>query len=151
MNHYGHLVRVLHCAASQAMTAALEEWGLTSAQGRIIGFLAHQPKPPCAKDIEAEFHLSHPTVSGLLSRLEKKEYVEFRPDERDGRCKRIHLLPKGWECNDQIYQSILENEERIVRGFSQQERQQFAEFLTRSIRNMNSDPDFHFQEEDTKR
>ena len=75
MFHYGHMVRVLHCAVSQSVTAALGQMELTSAQGRIMGYLARQKQPPCAKDIETEFHLSHPTVSGLLSRLEKKDFI----------------------------------------------------------------------------
>lgn len=147
MFHYGHMVRVLHCAVSQSVTAALGQMELTSAQGRIMGYLARQKQPPCAKDIETEFHLSHPTVSGLLSRLEKKDFIEFRPDERDGRCKRIHIRPKGWDCNERIFNTILENEERVVRDFSQEEKAQFADFLARAVHNMGCDPRFHFEEE----
>ena len=67
---YGHYIRILHWCTDQAMTAALEEMDLTAAQGRIMGYLVHQKEPPCPRDVELEFHLSHPTVSGLLSRLE---------------------------------------------------------------------------------
>ena len=77
MLHYGHLVRILHCCTSQAMTEALSSMDLTSAQGHLMGFLAHSGKALCARDIEEAFHLSHPTVSGLLARLEKKEFLEF--------------------------------------------------------------------------
>ncbi|MGM9604278.1 MAG: MarR family winged helix-turn-helix transcriptional regulator [Faecousia sp.] len=151
MFHYGHMVRVLHCAVSQSMTEALGEMELTSAQGHIMGYLARRKQPACAKDIEAEFHLSHPTVSGLLSRLERKDFIEFRPDEKDRRCKRICILPKGQDCNDRILKTILENEERIVRDFSQEEKAQFADFLTRAVCNMGGDPHFHFDEEESKR
>ena len=57
MIHYGHMVRVLHCAVSQAMTEALGEMELTSAQGRVMGYLARRKEPPCARDIEEEFNL----------------------------------------------------------------------------------------------
>ncbi len=149
MYHYGHLFRVLHCAISQSMTQALGQMELTSAQGRIMGYLARRTEPPCAKDIEEEFHLSHPTVSGLLSRLEKKNFIEFRPDERDGRCKRIFISPKGRDCHEIIYNTILENEKRIVHGFSQEEQAQFAELLTRAVHNMGSENHFHDEEEET--
>lgn len=148
--HYGHMFRLLHCACSQAITAALGEMELTSAQGRVMGFLARRKQPPCARDIEEEFHLSHPTVSGLLSRLEKKNFIEFCPDEKDGRCKRIYISPRGWDCNERIYGIILENEERIVAGFTPQEREQFAALLTRAIRNMGCEPGFHSDEEESK-
>ena len=151
MFHYGHMARVLHCAVSQSMTEALGAMELTSAQGRIIGYLAHRAQPPCAKDIEAEFHLSHPTVSGLLSRLEKKNFIEFRPDEKDGRCKRIYILPKGWDCNERISKTIQENEARIVQDFSQEEKAQFADFFVRAVRNMGSTPRAPFHEEESTR
>lgn len=136
MIHYGHLVRILHCCASQAMTEALSSMDLTSAQGHLMGFLAHSGRPLCARDIEEAFHLSHPTVSGLLSRLEKKEFLELCPDPEDRRCKRIYLLPKGEECIEVMDRTILNNEERFVRGFTPEEKEQFAAYLTRAIQNM---------------
>ena len=148
MYHYGHMFRILHCAISQAVTQAMMEMELTSAQGRIMGFLAMQKDPPCAKDIEENFNLSHPTVSGILSRLEKKDFIEFRPDQQDKRCKRIYMLPKGTDCNERIYRTILENERLIVRGFSQEEMAQFADLLTRAANNLGCDPQLHFDKEE---
>lgn len=148
MYHYGHMFRILHCAISQTVTQAMMEMELTSAQGRIMGFLAMQKDPPCAKDIEENFNLSHPTVSGILSRLEKKDFIEFRPDQQDKRCKRIYILPKGADCNERIYHTILENERLIVRGFSQEEMAQFADLLTRAANNLGCDPQLHFDKEE---
>ena len=108
--HYGHKLRVLHWCTDQAMTGALARMDLTAAQGHIMGYLAHSPNPPCSRDIEEAFQLSHPTVSGLLSRLEKKGFIEFRPDEKDRRCKRIHMLPKGQACIELMHRTIRENE-----------------------------------------
>ena len=122
------------------MTNALCEMELTAAQGHIMGYLAHRKQPPCSRDIEEAFHLSHPTVSGLLARLEKKGFIEFRPDEQDRRCKRIYVLPKGQECNERIHNTILFNERRIVQGFSEEERAQFAAFLERATQNMGGNP-----------
>lgn len=148
MYHYGHMFRILHCAISQTVTQAMMEMELTSAQGRIMGFLAMQKDPPCAKDIEENFNLSHPTVSGILSRLEKKDFIEFRPDQQDKRCKRIYMLPKGTDCNERIYRTILENEGLIVRGFSQEEMAQFADLLTRAANNLGCAPQLHFDKEE---
>lgn len=141
--HYGHLIRILHWSVDQAMTQALEEMDLTAAQGHIMGYLAHRPEPPCLRDIEEAFHLSHPTVSGLISRLAKKGFIEFRPDENDRRVKRIYILPKGRECHELIRQTIAKNEQRIVQDFTDEERQQFSALLERAIRNMGCAPCNH--------
>ena len=119
--HFGHRLRILHWCTEQAVTAALTEMELTAAQGRILGYLAMKKTAPCAKDIEEQFHLSHPTVSGLLARLEKKGFIELRSDETDRRCKRIYILEKGRQLHETMHETILATEERMVQGFSQEE------------------------------
>lgn len=118
------------------MSNALADMDLTSTQGHIMGFIAHQNAPPCSRDIEEAFHMSHATVSGTLSRMERKGFIEFRPDETDRRCKRIYILPKGRECNQRLKQTIDRVEAQIVRGFAPEERELFLRFLNRAIDNM---------------
>lgn len=138
--HFGHRIRLLHWRTDQSVTNALAQMELTSAQGHIMGFLDHRETPACPKDIENAFHLSHPTVSGLLSRLEKKEFIELRSDEQDRRVKRIYILEKGHQFNQRIHEVIRQNEEKLVEGFSEEERQQFAALLDRAIANMGGYP-----------
>ena len=140
LRHFGHRLRILHWCTEQAITTALAEMDLTSAQGRILGYLSMRKTAPCPKDIEEEFHLSHPTVSGLLARLEKKDFIEFRSDEWDRRCKRIYLLGKGKDCNKTIYQTICDTENRLVEGFTEEEKEQFYAFLNRAMDNMGGNP-----------
>ncbi len=138
--HYGHLVRILHWCTDHTVTNALEQMELTAAQGHILGFLARRSEPPCPRDIEEALQLSHPTVSGLLARLEKKEFIRLLPDEQDRRCKRIHVLPRGRECMATMYSLILETEARMVADFTEEEQALFAAFLERAITNMGANP-----------
>ena len=142
------MLRMLNSCTNQSMTNALEEMELTAAQGHIMGFLAHSKTPPCSRDIEEAFHLSHPTVSGLLSRLEKKGFIEFRTDEQDRRCKRIHILPKGKECHETMRQHIQETERRLVEGFSPEEQEKFFAFLERALVNMGAPATNYFHKEE---
>lgn len=137
--HFGHRFRILHWCTDQMMTEALAQMDLTSSQGRIMGFIARSKTPPCARDIEEFFGLSHPSVSGTLSRMEKKNFIEFRPDEADHRCKRIYILPKGQECHARMAQTIDGIEQRIVADFTAEETVQFSAFLNRAIHNMGGD------------
>lgn len=138
--YYGHKIRILHWCTDQSMTAALEKMDLTAAQGHIMGYLSHRSEPPCPRDIEEVFHLSHPTVSGLLSRLEKKGFIAISPDARDRRCKRIHILPKGRESLETMHQTILHNENRLVQNFTEEEKLLFSDLLNRAIANMGGGP-----------
>ena len=136
MTHNGHLVKILHCCTEQAITEALEKMELTAAQGRVMGYLARYPDPKCPKDVEEAFHLSHPTVSGLLARLEKKEFLELYPDPDDHRCKRIRILPKGMRSHETMHRTIVDMERRMVSDFTPEEEEAFHALLTRAIANM---------------
>ena len=150
LHHYGKRVRILHWCIDQIMSNALSQMDLTASQSRVMGYLAYRKEPPCARDVEEEFQLTHPTVSGILSRLEKKDFIEFRPDEQDKRCKRIYVLPKGRQCAQRMHQVILNNEEQIVQGFTEEEKLQFASLLERAILNMGGSPCQKHKEEDIK-
>ena len=148
---YGFLVRILHWCTHQSMDNALETMELTAAQGHIMAYLAHSRKAPCPRDLEAEFHLTHPTVSGLLSRLEQKGFIELRTDPEDRRCKRIYIREKGLQCHELMHKTILENERRITDGFTTEEKEVFSDLLQRAIRNMGGDPTpRRFKEEETQ-
>ena len=117
--HYGPRLRVLHCCTDQAITNALAQMELTAAQGRILGFLARCP-----------------TVSGLLARLEKKEFIALRSDPDDRRCKRIWILEKGEVCNQHMQKTIEGIEQRLVQDFTREEQALFTGLLDRAITNM---------------
>ena len=144
------MLRILHWCTDQSMTSALETMELTAAQGHIMGYLTHQPQPPCPRDIEKEFQLSHPTVSGILSRLEQKGFIELRTDPDDRRCKRIFILPKGQQCHDLMHQTIERNEQRIVAGFTPEEQEQFGILLQRAITNRGGSPCHRRHKEEPK-
>ena len=146
---YGPRFRLLHWCNDQILNDALAQMDLTASQGRIMGFLAHHPQPPCAKDIEEHFHLSHPSVSGTLARMEKKGFITFCPDEHDRRCKRILMLPKGIECHAHMEQVIGQIEQQVVAGFTPAEQEQFSCLLDRAIRNMGGNPRRPFQKEES--
>ncbi len=138
--NFGPRFRLLHWCNDQILSDALAQMDLTASQGRIMAYIAHSPEPPCARDIEEHFHLSHPSVSGTLSRMEKKGFLTFLPDENDRRCKRIHILPKGRQCQEWMAQTIQELERKLVADFSEEERAQFSAFLDRAIQNMGVKP-----------
>lgn len=149
--HYGPKLRMLFSMIDQQISAALEDMDLTCSQGHVMGFVMRRKTMPCPKDVEEAFGLSHPTVSGLLSRLERKGFLELIPDEVDRRCKRIRVLPKGRECMGRLHTGIQETERKIVDGFTPEEQNAFFQFLDRAICNLGGTPQSDYQEEeDTK-
>ena len=132
-------IRRLHWCADQAMSEGLSQMDLTASQGCAMGFLNHRSQPPMAKDFEEALHLSHASAAGILTRLEKKGFIEFRPDEKDKRCKRIYTLKKAEDCHTHMH-GIMDNlEQTITRNFTPEERAQFLEYLDRAIGNLDKE------------
>lgn len=137
----GLLSRQLHTLADQILAQRMAELGLTPAQAHILGYLVHHRENlPCQKDVETCFGLSHPTVSGVLSRLEDKGFLEYLPDEQDHRKNRLRATDKAVECDAQIRAAIDDMEARIVQDFTPEERDRLLELLGRGIRNLGGEP-----------
>ena len=92
------------------------------------------------RDVEEFFSLTHPTVSGILSRLEAKGFVSFRTDRDDRRCKRIHVSEKALTCDGQIHDYIEALEKQMVQDFTPEEQAQFSSLLDRAIQNLGGEP-----------
>lgn len=137
--YYGHYARMLHNCTDQAMNAAMAQMDLTAAQGHILGYLANRQEPCCHRDVEEAFHLSHPTVSGLLCRMERKGFITLCCDPADHRRKLIHVELKGRSCMQTMHETILAIEAQMVQGFTPEEKQLFATFLERAIQNIHPD------------
>ncbi len=138
--HLGHSFKKLHFLLEQTLNQRLMELDLTTAQGHAIGYLTHCPAPPCARDMETAFGLSHATVSGILSRLESKGFIEQRPDPDDRRIKRICLLDRGHSCSQELQQHIRDTERIMAAGFTPEELALFRSFLSRATGNLCSIP-----------
>ena len=146
---FGRMFRSLDCALGHTMDQALSSMDLTFSQGHIMGYLSHCETPPCAKDIEDRFHLSHPTVSGLLARLEKKEFIALRPDPEDRRRKLVYILPKGQQCNKTMAAVIRRGDERLLAGFSEEEEAQFRQYLQRAMQNLSPEFEAELKKEES--
>jgi MarR family multiple gene transcriptional regulator MgrA len=135
--HLGHSLKKLHFLMEQTMNRRLLELDLTTAQGHIIGCLIHAPEPPCVRDLETAFGLTHATISGILSRMEDKGFISLHPDPHDRRIKRVSLTDKGAACSKEICRRIHETEQTMVQGFTEAELAQLRGLLQRSIQNLN--------------
>ena len=72
-----------------------EQMDLTSSQANIMMFLfANRHRPVTHQDIQLSLHLSHPTITGLMQRLELKGFVERTANPLDNRCKFVKLTEK---------------------------------------------------------
>ena len=92
---------------------------ITGSNGWILGYLAdHENEEIYQKDIEEEFQVRKPTVTGMLQLLEKKGYIYRENSPQDGRLKRIVPTKKAEDIRQAILINIKECEARMVRGIA---------------------------------
>lgn len=150
-NHLGHRVRILSQAIRQEIDRKLLDLDLTGQQSFILRFLAErQDAVVYPKDIERRFNLTHPTVSGLLQRLEAKGFLTCTPDPDDRRYKRVALTKRGLECQEEIYRHILSMEQAMTAGMSAEDVETLIRLLDRAAENLNVSLNFTPCKEDCK-
>ncbi|MBM7542077.1 MarR family transcriptional regulator [Amphibacillus cookii] len=135
-------IRLVYFALEREKNSYFESQNLTASQGDILLFLAkakHHHKALNQKDIEAHFHLTNPTVTGLLNRLEEKNFVKRVKSETDGRNKLIYLTDESEAvlARFKAYKHVID--EKLFQGISQSEQQDVLEKLKAFLANLNQD------------
>ena len=126
-------------AIDRQRTLDMEDMELTSSQGVVLGYLVrNRDRAVSPGDVGRHFGLSHPTVTGILQRLEAKAFIAYAEDPEDRRKKRILATEKALDCHGHIRERFLENEERLTKGMSEAERTQLSALLDRIIVNMDA-------------
>lgn len=135
--HIGPKIKALSTAMAQELNRSTAELGLTSSQAFFLGYLVHhRERPVYPRDLEREFEFSHPTVSGVLRRLESKGFVTFQPGENDRRCKQVLLTEKAVECHEAILRRLDQSEQNAIRGLSEAEVAELHRLLDIIMKNM---------------
>lgn len=139
-NHYGFYFHVISRLLKSIIDDTLKNYDLTKSQSDIIRFLCtRENEITTQKDIETYFQISNPTVTGLLNRLEQKQFIQRMDHPFDKRAKQIVLTQKGWEVHTAVENQIEENEKILLEGFSESEKEIYLDFLKKSLNNLSKE------------
>ena len=135
----GSYFRALANAIERNMRQNLETLSLTPAQGMFLHCIwmrqEVQHVDTHAKDLEQLFDIKHPTVSGILQRMEAAGFVTLEAGQ-DRRCKVIRLTDKAIEAHDQTAKHIAQSEARMTAGLSEEEVAQLQYLLAKVAGNL---------------
>lgn len=88
------------------------------------------------RDVARTLRVSPATVAVSLKTLERDSYVERSADVRDARRNLIALTDKGRRAVELCGESFQAVDQRMLVGFSPEEKAQLTGFLTRMIDNL---------------
>ena len=110
---------------------------VTFSQMQVLVFLAHQPNNTCCqKAIESELVVSHPTVVGLLQRLEAKGLIATLTDEHDRRRKEICLTDAGRTVLQGASKHRKHMELQLCKGMTEDEHRLLYRLLLQMYQNV---------------
>ena len=104
--------------------------GMTRAQWGILVWLKRQPGIS-QKELSEILEVEPITVARLIDRLETRGMVERRPDPRDRRVWRLHLLPPAHEVLHEIDDHRADMTRMITVGINKNDLETMTEALLR--------------------
>lgn len=116
--------------------ADLKNQGLTLAQSRVLTFLNEQDGIATQKEIEDYLQVSHPTVVGLVSRMEQNELVETWFDPENRRNKMVRLTEKSKKIGENMDEVTEQHDKALLNGLSEQEQAELNRMLNIILKNL---------------
>ena len=103
----------------------LVKFNLSHSQIRVLGYVLRSDEKGIAVNqrmIEGALHLSNPTVSGIVTRLEEKHYINRRASSEDARVK--YVFPTG--TSKMLKNTLLDffdaEKNRLTKNFTDEEQ-----------------------------
>jgi len=135
----GFIIKLINDSIVAQVNLFLKPYEVTLRQLRILGYLHdNKDKLVTQKELEEELQVSHPTVVGLLKRLEKKGLIQTFLNPNKKTMKIVTLIEYEAELFKNINKEKEKFENKLLTGFTDAEKVQLEEFLIRLHRNINS-------------
>lgn len=127
--------RIRRCVQRTASQHEME--AVSGTNGRIIRFLSeHADRDVYQKDLEGEFGITRSTASRVLRLMEHKGLLERQSVPHDARLKKLVLTERSRRVLQEMCQTGMTIDARLLRGFLPEEVQTLYGFLDRMFQNL---------------
>lgn len=132
----GYLIKNINDKLKAKADADLKNSNLTLAQSRVLAFLDSRGGQATQKEIEVYLEVSHPTVVGIISRMEKNGHLNCWIDEKDKRNKIVALTEQAKSLGKEMEQQILSNEKKLLASLSEDDIKKLKQMLLTMYNNL---------------
>ncbi len=140
---YGLKIAIIDRTFKRMMDKWASDMGLTFAQIRVLKEISEMEEQGISeinqKDLEKYEKVSHPTMTGILQRLESKGFVKCCPSEIDKRLKKISCTDQSKNMFKKLDAKDYQVFHEMCKGFSQEEITMLNSFFDRMIANISQD------------
>ena len=125
----GYLIKTINDKIKVKADADLNTYELTLSQSRVLTFLNSKGGQATQKEIEEFLEVSHPTVVGIVSRMEQNGYVTTWLAPKQQRSKIVRLTEKAQTIAEELVRMVQNQEETMLRGLTQEQITELAKML----------------------
>lgn len=129
------LIREIYARSYANLSVSLSRYGLAPVDWRILSTLQESDGHNIAYLAERTA-TERSNLSRSVDKLEQLGLVRRRREPRDRRHVQLHLTNAGRRKFDEVLPVVLWNIDRVLEGFSADERKRFMEFLNRAKDNV---------------
>lgn len=117
----GYLMKQITDKIKASADAALKSRNLTLSQVRVLEYVSAKGGRVTQKSIEGYLNVAHPTVVGIVSRMEKNGYLLCYPDKDDRRNKIVEMTEQAVYMSHEMQKEIVSQEAKLLQGLTEEE------------------------------
>lgn len=117
----GYLLKLITDKMKVSADASFKEKDLTFAQARVLEYVISKGGNTTQKSIEDYLEVSHPTVVGIVSRMEKSGYLVCHVDKEDKRNKIVETTERAVCVSQELETGKTAQEEKLLKGLTKEE------------------------------
>ena len=133
----GLILKQINDHLTQRANNEFKDSGITMSQMRVLMFLGRAGDSTVTlRDIEKHLGVSHPTVVGLVKRLEDKGLITSEVSVHDKRFRIVAPTETGAVMLDMAEQARADHERKLLEGLDGREVEALRAMLTRILKNV---------------
>lgn len=134
--HVGYLMKGINDKLKVSADNNLKNHKLTLTQSRVLAFLNSRGSIATQKEIEEFLEVSHPTVVGIVSRMEQNGHVTTWMDPENRRNKMVQLTEQARMIGTDMDSMINAQEEIILKGLTPEQIAELKNMLLVIYKNL---------------
>lgn len=143
----GAMLKFVSRLAEKNLNDMMAELNVTRSQMDLLAYVFVKNKDGTEVnqvDIEKHLNLKNPTVSGLINRLEKKEYIKREISSKGANFKSIVITSRGKELLEDGKKVVENAEKNMFEVLTKEEKKQLEVLLQKIIDNKISSNDGNY-------
>ena len=109
---------------------------LTFSQSQVLHLLEKNGGSMSQKQLQTQMNVSHPTMVGLVQRLESNRFVTTETDSQDRRNKIVIITEEATNFKNEMIRSREKLHKAMFSSFSENEKDTLKELLNRILDNI---------------